>query len=448
MKYSEKPSIVALMDSIQDLLIGLFSSFEIEFQFPDNSIMKRANKLLENYEGCVHLRYPGLDCMSDAEAREVEIKRNQENLSCYYDLCNKLVELANDKSLHWRHTEMAQSLLSLLLRRDIEYPKAAVLIFECLLASDVIKARKTAVNIMSSWLRINKPKAIRQVLDFDKGENQPGAKWPIKYGIRGDNVGLLFKQEDKITTAEQWNNTLFHTKPYIGFYIWPKEYRIYATPNQQVHLNRDQSAFSDTEKELITLLTEPTHLARILELMAVEEKKGSEEFNSSSYSLFYGLTRSFGTVIVEAFRPFVEELLANKKESSQRLAAELVAGIIKGSKLWTYDKVKPLQDWLGPLLMTNFETINVEIEQIWAQALSNIFFDSEPRQTAWLFDILMELWAKPTENTYHTAARLYYIHCAANQWQWRNLEIWNKLFEICKSMLGNSLQNLRTRVAS
>jgi hypothetical protein len=39
--------------------------------------------------------------------------------------------------------------------------------------------------------------------------------------------------------------------------------------------------------ELVKLLTEPSHLARILKLMAVEEKKGAEEFSGATYSFIY-----------------------------------------------------------------------------------------------------------------------------------------------------------------
>lgn len=131
--------------------------------------MTNARALLDDYEGCVHSpNYPGFDYLSEEEARSFEAQRNQETVKCYYDLANTLIALCHDKTLHWRHTEMAQSLLSLLLRRDIEYPKNAVLIFARLLASDTIRTRKTAVNIMSSWLKINKPKTIRQVIDVDK----------------------------------------------------------------------------------------------------------------------------------------------------------------------------------------------------------------------------------------------------------------------------------------
>ncbi|KAI6213761.1 hypothetical protein M3Y94_00189800 [Aphelenchoides besseyi] len=445
-RYSDRPSIVALTDGLHDLLVSQFASFEIYFTFPD-SVIACANKLMEPYEGCRHLpNVSGFNILTNAEAKKFETSRNEENVQLYNSLCNTLVQFCNDSSLHWRHMELAQSLLSLLLRRDVEYPKDAVLIFTKLLASETIRTRKTAVNIMSSWLRINKPKAIREVLNIDKGENGPGAKWPIKYGIRKDNQFLMSKTEDRVT-GDSWNNTRFHTKPYIGFYTWPREYRVYAPPILQENLNRSPVEFSATEREVISLLTDRNHLALILKLLAVEEKKGSEQFSAASYSFFYGLTRTFGPVIVDAFRPFVEEFMVDKQEATQRLVAEMVAGIIKGAKLWTYDKFFVLQTWLTPLLMTNFESMRNEIEGLWAQAIVSICFDAEPRQTAWFLDLLMVLYQKPSESAYHTSVRLYFLHCVGSQWEWRSMEFWHKLFEICKPMIGHSLQTLRSRVA-
>jgi hypothetical protein len=110
--------------------------------------MQRAKTFLEDYEGCIHSpSFPGFDYMSDSEARAFEAKRNQENVNCYYELCNELVQLSNNTSLHWRHAELAQSLLSLLLRRDIEYPQSALLIFARLLSSDVIRSTFSILNI-------------------------------------------------------------------------------------------------------------------------------------------------------------------------------------------------------------------------------------------------------------------------------------------------------------
>ena len=62
------------------------------------------------------------------------------------------MRLCLDSTLHWRQTEIAQSFISLLLRRDIVYPREAVLIFTKLLASDQVQLRKTAIGVLNSWL--------------------------------------------------------------------------------------------------------------------------------------------------------------------------------------------------------------------------------------------------------------------------------------------------------
>uniref|UniRef100_A0A1I7RNY6 Proteasome activator complex subunit 4 n=1 Tax=Bursaphelenchus xylophilus TaxID=6326 RepID=A0A1I7RNY6_BURXY len=447
-QFSEKPSIVALLDSIHDMFMNNFASFEIYFTFPDN-VLEHARNLLVNYDGCIHPPdYPGFNYMTEAESKQLEAQRNAENVKIYYELCSQLVQLANDSTLHWRHAELAQSLLSLLLRRDIEYPKDAVIIFTKLLASDTIRTRKTAVSLMSSWLKINKPKANRVVFNFDKGENGPGAKAPIKYGIREDNKWVLFKPEDTPRSEEQWNNTDFHAKPFWGYYTWPKEYRGYAAPSKQTQINRTRDSLNATEKEVLALLTDSAHLGRVLQLMSVEEKKGSEEFSASTYSFFYGLTRQFNTDIVEALRPFVDHYISSKAEASQRLAAEMVSGILKGAKLWTFDKLIPLRNWLGPKIIAVLEGMSNEIEGLWAQAIVSIFFDLEPRQTYWLYELLMQLWKKPTDNSYHISARMYFLHCAASQWEWRSVALWHELVQLVKPFIGHSLQNLRSRVSS
>lgn len=191
--------------------------------------------------------------MTLEEAKRTEESRNKENIANYYALCGELVRLCNHSALHWRHQEIAQSLVSLLLRRDIEYPHAAVLIFSessyiliktqqlviaaKLLASDHMQLRKTAVGLLSSWLRINKPKAVRIEPDIDKGVNKPGAKWPIRYGIREDNEFLIARSEDEITSEQAWNETRFHKKAYVSFYIWPRSYRVYEAPSKQPHVS-------------------------------------------------------------------------------------------------------------------------------------------------------------------------------------------------------------------
>lgn len=61
---------------------------------------------------------------------------------------------------------------------------------------------------------------------------------------------------------------------------------------------------------------------------------------------FQGIFRNFGDVFLEKFKPGLERLVTDrsheKHESSQRCAMEVLAGIIRGSKHWPYEKVSSL----------------------------------------------------------------------------------------------------------
>lgn len=78
-----------------------------------------------------------------------------------------MLKLTSDNSLHWRHAEIAQSFLSLLFRRDISFNNDIVLFFFKSLVSDSIKTRFVAISFAESWLKVNKPKALKKVHLFE-----------------------------------------------------------------------------------------------------------------------------------------------------------------------------------------------------------------------------------------------------------------------------------------
>ncbi len=51
---------------------------------------------------------------------------------------------------------------------------------------------------------------------------------------------------------------------------------------------------------------------------------------------------------LNALRPTLEGLLADKDKNKQRAAAELIAGLIGGAKHWPRTKQESLWEWLTP----------------------------------------------------------------------------------------------------
>lgn len=52
-----------------------------------------------------------------------------------------------------------------------------------------------------------------------------------------------------------------------------------------------------------------------------------------------GLFRNYGDAFLPLLRPHLEQLASDPHESSQRCVCEITAGLIRGSKHWSFGKV-------------------------------------------------------------------------------------------------------------
>ncbi|KAF7789227.1 hypothetical protein EIP86_000168 [Pleurotus ostreatoroseus] len=92
----------------------------------------------------------------------------------------------------------------------------------------------------------------------------------------------------------------------------------------------------------------------------------------------------------EAMKPTLEELLGDNDKNKQRGAAELLAGLISGSKHWPTEKQKKLWEWFKPYIPKAFEHSNNDLVSIWTSFLEHTFFNKDPRRVQPLVDYLIE----------------------------------------------------------
>uniref|UniRef100_A0A1I7YJA7 BLM10_mid domain-containing protein n=1 Tax=Steinernema glaseri TaxID=37863 RepID=A0A1I7YJA7_9BILA len=456
---SEKRSIIQLLDTTQNLVVENFESFQIKFTTPYSAI-NTALELVKEGENCVHRSVLGVPTNEELEeAKEAEKKRNAANEELYYKLCESLYKLSNDTTLHWRHLDMAQSFLSMLIRKDQKFPDEAVLLFHRLIVHDSVKTRKMAQAILGAWMRMNKPKAIKDplVLENVGPNNGPNAKWPIKYGIRVDNRPFLYDKQNLPNTKEKWDNIRFLRKVHHGFYTWPENVTAYNSPEnvtaynspgEQKGVNRSYEELTQIEKDLIKNLSEEEFMNRFIGFMSLEEKKGQESFNAVQFMYYYGLFRNFNDMALAPFKKPLERLMASKKEEDQRLASEIVAGLLNGSKMWTWEKVEGMWTWLQPNLLNCLENVSSSSYPTWGTAIATVLGSCDPRSQYRLVQLLENLATRPTESSYHNTVRYYLLQAALNQGQWRVTECWNDMFRSLAPQIVQTYQNFRERIGS
>lgn len=148
-------------------------------------------------------------------------------------------------------------------------------------------------------------------------------------------------------------------------------------------------------------------MEKFITFLALEERKGKDKFNATRFSLFkgentaqilscscvtrilLGLFRNFGDVFLDLFVPHLQRLVCEPHEASQRCAAEIVSGLVRGSKLWPFAKVERMWSILSPLLLKGFTHITVESIADWGTAFATLSESRDPNRMHWIFDAIL-----------------------------------------------------------
>ena len=233
-----------------------------------------------------------------------------------------------------------------------------------------------------------------------------------KPGYRPDNQWYLydpnflidcFETSGKIADFDsaKWNRTNFLDKSYWGYYCWPAQ--ITVNSNKRKFFKKDElstSRFKHVCKPIVKRFqNDPEFVRKFIRYATIEENKGRESFDKKKFHLFKGLFRNFGSVeIFKGFYEHVYGLVGDRDpatcECNQKLGAELVAGVIRGSKYWPLNDLKSLWKSLKPILSLAIKNITTETLTIWEQAFSTAFQDQDPRRMTFYLNYFQELFLK------------------------------------------------------
>lgn len=385
---SEKPSVTRLLDNINDIIHSEFPTVAIDFDIPDVCV-QNARALLP-----AELT----DRITDAEvSRSLELfrERNKENNRLYHNILHEILQITHNNSLHWRYGLMASSMIYNLVHTTVAYPPEVISYCVHNLTSESIEERKYATKTMRYIFKQRKREHIKIVVDpFQIAGVQPppGERHRLTPGQRPDNQWLQYDLATLPQSQEEWDRPTFSHKTH-GFFGWSPNFSVYAPNAQQPKLNRPPNELNASELIIYNFFGDAKNIDRLIGFWSLEEKKGNEKFNRARSFLLKGLCDLFGDVLLEPYWAHLKRLIDDKNsESSHRCAAEMMAGIMRGMKHWTFEMTTQAYDQLKPLIRLALNNITVETDVFWGTCFATAAENFDPRRQYWLHEV--RLWRK------------------------------------------------------
>ena len=106
--------------------------------------------------------------------------------------------------------------------------------------------------------------------------------------------------------------------------------------------------------------------------MSMESSKSSpESFSTSNAKFFKYIFQLFeDRFLATCIEPTLKEYCHNFQEKhQQRLAAEVISGLIRGSRNWSTEKLDKLWEWLTPILKTVLQNVTQESIDDWISCI-------------------------------------------------------------------------------
>ncbi|CAF5124368.1 unnamed protein product, partial [Rotaria sp. Silwood1] len=278
---------------------------------------------------------------------EIEMceERHRSNIQSYNNLMERLNSLLNNDKLTWGQQKIAMSFMGLILQKQVPIPLSCIRTFVNFTVHDNIELRKYAVIGVTALCRLQKPPRIYMEKSIDEILRHVRQHSPIIIdekcypGDREDNLWVTINNYKPPDIQIEWEQTCFLDKPFHGYYKWPNV--IKYCMNKRVRYTRD------TMPEQVAILydrfIDKNFVIQLAQSSIFEEDEGDIDFSKNRFQMYKSLFRNFGLVFVENFMEqlyaLIRETTSEKQNGSHRVAAEITAGMIRGSKYWTLEMV-------------------------------------------------------------------------------------------------------------
>ncbi|XP_018011103.1 proteasome activator complex subunit 4A isoform X2 [Hyalella azteca] len=444
-QHSEKPSISSLLSQLLDNLLTGFELVYLEQQVPE-SVVKLCQKIA---------RQVGFKRdVSEVESSKQFVEKNKhQQVDTYNKLVENIAQQFQSGKLHWRHEQLAVSMLGILVRPDLPYPAAAVRSVTHALLHHNIHVRKMAVlylpNVLRNLKRAHKKELLCLPPDAQDNKSLPVLQKFAPSVNRDDNKFLQYDAKFSDMTEEEYNSRQFVHPTYLGFTCWPREVYVYSPATQQPPLDRPTEELSPAELEIYLFFSDEQKIQKLIDLFTLEEQRNIvERFDQRKMMIWKGVFRNYGPCLLPLIRGHLLRLADDTAEASQRCASEILAGLVRATKHWPYAAWKDVMSLATETLTLAFSKMSSDATDNWYRAMTKISMDRDANLFAPLVEFLVNIPDIVSSSSFSVQCRLFVCSSMLSQQEWRILNLQPRLLQQLRPALSHPYKAVRDRVST
>ncbi|TFK76829.1 hypothetical protein BDN72DRAFT_890635 [Pluteus cervinus] len=303
-----------------------------------------------------------------------------------------ILEIAKSSQTHWRYAIFAVRCLRTLVRRDSPLNAEHVCFFLDKIHDDHPTIRYYAQRAVMKSMRILKLRTYCKTIEdlaLGNSTNPLKRKIPVQASQHSrDKILQNYHQPIDYNSPGDHQLLLDGNPP--GWLTCNSEFTLYALPDETKPTFGPWEAASQEAVDAIReMVTDPEFWEELSGHFS--EENHEEVITQDNVSCVKSIFQVLEDEPFEALKPTLEGLIADKDQNKQRAAAELLAGLLNGSKHWPLEKQQRIWEWFKPYLSVIFkQNIKSDTLFVWTSFLEYIFYRKDPRRLGPLVDHLVE----------------------------------------------------------
>ncbi|KAI9321667.1 hypothetical protein BX666DRAFT_1850314 [Dichotomocladium elegans] len=349
---------------------------------------------------------------------------NQKRWTAYDKIMDALLNLVEDPKLHWRFSTMAANVIQVFLRPERPPSNRLAIFATKSTLSELSPMRRIGVAITTQLLQYIEDRTLAAGDDtkliLRNGDD------PLECEVQNRSLcaeKYLMTMDTKLT-EESLNDCPFIDESSTGWYVWADKIHGRVVRSSEVNDRDIDPASRAGYDELAKSFTTASYWTRLLAYMSQELSQAEADvFNRVNVDMYENIFIIFEDKPICALMDDLVRLCqATDQRSHQRAAAELIAGLIRGTINWPLNKTLKLWEWLSPLLQSTFSAITPDSLTYWEAAVKHCACNWDPRRLQPLTSIIFGATFDPNSDAAFAEGRkLLLTRALIGELGWRSV---------------------------